>query len=198
MKTHYLFFDTETSGLPKTYKADVTDVDNWPRLVQLAYLVQDNKGNDVDFVSSIVRPDGFRIPVEVTAIHGISHDHAVREGLAIGLVLDDFMNSLDSCEMMVAHNIAFDEKIVGAELVRHLGREPVEFSERPRCCTMKGATDFCALPAKRRGTKFKWPKLHELHQKLFGCGFEGAHDAANDIRATAKCFWELKRRGVIA
>lgn len=35
----YLFIDTETTGLPKEYDAPYTDIDNWPRLVQLAWIV---------------------------------------------------------------------------------------------------------------------------------------------------------------
>ena len=27
----YLFFDTETTGLPKRWNAPVTDLENWPR-----------------------------------------------------------------------------------------------------------------------------------------------------------------------
>ena len=48
------------------------------------------------------------------------------------------------------------------------------------------------------GKPGKWPKLEELHIKLFGCNFEGAHDALDDVRATAKCFFELKRLGMVA
>jgi len=32
-KKMYLFFDTETTGLPRNWKAPVTDLDNWPRMV---------------------------------------------------------------------------------------------------------------------------------------------------------------------
>ena len=41
----YLFFDTETTGLPKNWKAPVTDVNNWPRMVQLAWETYDVQGN---------------------------------------------------------------------------------------------------------------------------------------------------------
>ena len=43
----YLFFDTETTGLPKNYKAPASDLNNWPRLVQLAYHLYDNDGNKI-------------------------------------------------------------------------------------------------------------------------------------------------------
>jgi DNA polymerase-3 subunit epsilon len=63
-----------------------------------------------------------------------------------------------------------------------------------KICTMMKSTSFCKLPAKRG---YKWPKLDELHQTLFGCDFEGAHDAGSDVLATVKCFFELVRLGVI-
>ena len=60
---------------------------------------------------------------------------------------------------------------------------------------MQSSTNYCAIPGFYGN--YKWPTLDELHRKLFNTGFEDAHDASVDINATAKCFWELKRRGVI-
>ena len=59
---------------------------------------------------------------------------------------------------------------------------------------MHGTTDFCKISGPYG---YKWPKLSELHYKLFKKGFDEAHNAAVDINATAKCFWELKRIGKI-
>ena len=60
---------------------------------------------------------------------------------------------------------------------------------------MQASTNYCGLPGKYG---YKWPNLMELHKKLFGHGFEEAHNAAADINATSKCFWELKKLGVIS
>jgi DNA polymerase-3 subunit epsilon len=59
---------------------------------------------------------------------------------------------------------------------------------------MDSTTNFCTLPGPYG---YKWPKLEELHYKLFNTTFTGAHNAAMDIEMTAKCFWELRRRGVM-
>ena len=59
---------------------------------------------------------------------------------------------------------------------------------------MQSTTNFCAIDGPYG---YKWPKLSELHYKLFRTGFEEAHNASVDITATAKCFWELKRLGKI-
>jgi DNA polymerase-3 subunit epsilon len=77
----YLFFDTETTGRPKDYKAPISDVDNWPRLVQLGYLIYDETGDQLSQGEFIVRPDGFLIPEEASNIHGITNEIANSRGL---------------------------------------------------------------------------------------------------------------------
>ena len=94
--------------------------------------------------------------------------------------------------MLVAHNMNFDEKIVGAEFLRIGMHNPIP--EKRKICTMETSTNFCTLSGPYG---YKWPKLAELHEKLFHTGFEEAHNAANDINATAKCFWELNRLAII-
>jgi len=68
----YLFFDTETTGLPLNWKAPVTHVNNWPRMVQLAYLYYDTDGKMIDSGDYIIKPEGFTIPAEVSRIHGFA------------------------------------------------------------------------------------------------------------------------------
>ena len=68
----YLFFDTETTGLPKRWNAPVTDLENWPRLVQLAWIMYDDRGNMLESRDVIVKPEGFTIPPEASRVHGIT------------------------------------------------------------------------------------------------------------------------------
>jgi DNA polymerase III epsilon subunit-like protein len=187
----YLFFDTETTGLPRNWRAPVTDVVNWPRLVQLAFLYYDCDGNILSSGDYIIKPNGFLIPSDAAKIHGISTERANAEGVPLSEVLQLFLELTASAELLVAHNISFDENIMGSELIR--AGMPNPLPSKKRICTMQSSTDFCALKGPYGN---KWPKLSELHQKLFGSGFEEMHNAAHDIRATAKCFWEMKRRGV--
>ena len=95
----------------------------------------------------------------------------------------------------MGHNIEFDVNIVGAEQHR-LGLSFEELASVGQIDSKLEATDFCAIPG-GRGGRFKWPTLTELHEKLFGEGFGDAHDAAYDVAATAKIFFELCRKGVI-
>ncbi|MFA6923243.1 MAG: 3'-5' exonuclease [Bacteroidales bacterium] len=188
----YLFFDTETTGLPRNWKAPITDLNNWPRLVQLAFLFFDKNGSKISGGDFIIKPEGFSIPADASRIHGISTERAIKEGNPLITVLQNFQSLISQAEVLVAHNIRFDEKIVGAEFLR-VGMKNTISSKR-KICTMESTTNFCALDGPYG---YKWPKLSELHYKLFQTGFDEAHNAAIDITATAKCFWELKRKGKI-
>ncbi len=188
----YLFFDTETTGLPRNWKAPITDLDNWPRMIQLAYQLSDGGGTRVSGGDFIIKPAGFTIPAEAARIHGITTERAQKEGEDLLAVLLEFQAAVGRADYLVAHNMSFDEKIVGAEFLRN--NMPDSLPAKRKICTMQSATDYCALPGPYGN---KWPKLSELHDKLFQKGFEEAHNAAADVAATMKCFWELKRLGVI-
>lgn len=188
----YLFFDTETTGLPRNYKAPVNDLKNWPRMIQIAWIFSDREGNRIESNDFIIKPENFKIPKEATNVHGISNEKAINEGKELELVLIKFNNLVEKADTIVAHNIRFDEKIVGAELLRKKIRS--DFGRKNKLCTMCESTNYCKLPGLYG---YKWPKLSELHIKLFGEDFEEAHDASVDINATEKCFWEMKKRGLI-
>ena len=76
----YLFFDTETTGLPKNWKAPVTDLNNWPRMVQIGWILCDSEGNRMATSDFIIKPENFTIPYDASKIHGISTEKAIREG----------------------------------------------------------------------------------------------------------------------
>lgn len=187
-----LFFDTETTGLPRKWNNPVTDVDNWPRMVQLAWIMCDRTGKVIEQRNDIIRPEGYFIPPVVSRIHGITTERALKEGRDLKEVLDDFSAKIDEAEALVGHNISFDESIVGAEFERK--RIMSSLFLKPRLCTMKGAVNYCKLPGKRG---LKPPKLIELHQFLFGTGFDNAHDALADVEATMRCFWRLRELNVM-
>jgi DNA polymerase III epsilon subunit-like protein len=185
-----LFFDTETTGLPLSWKRPYTEVENWPRVIQVAWLLYDLRGELKKSRMAIIYPQGFDIPEEASAIHGINTEMACEKGEFIEDILLEFDADLEGCEEVVAHNIAFDEKVMMAEYCRM--KQETFLMERPRRCTMRSATRFCAIPHAYGRMGYKWPKLSELHIKLFGEDFEGAHDALADIEATARCYWKLK------
>ena len=186
-----LFFDTETTGLPGDWKAPVTQTDNWPRMVQIAWLQYDNRENLIAEANYIIKPNGYTIPGDAADIHGITTEIALEKGSELSSVLSEFSAVIGEAKMLIAHNMDFDEKIVGAEYVR-MGVKSGLF-ETSRFCTMKTTTDLCRIPGYYG---YKWPKLEELHRFLFGSHFKGAHDALVDVKVCAKCYYELVKRGV--
>jgi DNA polymerase-3 subunit epsilon len=188
-----LFFDTETTGLPKSMKASVENVDNWPRMVQLAWHIDYNDDSCTIERDYIIKPEGYTIPDFVASIHGITTERAMDEGVPLLGVLEECRDKIFEVEKLVAHNMDFDKNVLGAEFIRAGFWNFCE--NRPKCCTMKSTTMLCGLKNKRGGPK--WPKLAELHQFLFGCGFESAHNARADVAAGVRCYRELKRRGVL-
>ena len=189
---YYIFFDTETTGVPRDYNAPASNTRNWPRLVQLGWIVTDEEGNVLSQGNEIVKPEGFVIPADAARVHGITTEKAQRDGKPLREVIEAFLKDAKGVKCIVGHNISFDQKVVGAELYR-LGL-PDTISTAKSLCTMQAGTDYCKIPGYYG---YKWPKLQELHYKLFGCDFEDAHDAMADITATKKCFFEMRKRGLI-
>ncbi len=166
----------------------MSDLDNWPRLVQLAWQLHDEKGRLLSNKNYIIRPEGFTIPYNSEKVHGISTKRALEEGHPLQEILQIFREDVAQTKYLVGHNIGFDIHVVGSEFLRTALVMP--FDGKSELDTKDISTNFCALPG-GKGGKFKWPTLTELHQKLFGVGFEDAHDAAYDVDATARCFFGL-------
>ena len=185
----YLIFDTETTGLPQNFSAPITDLENWPRLVQLAWQHHDHTGKLLSSGNFIVKPEGFTIPFNSEKIHGISTKRAHEEGEDLEFVLHEFRKAIDKA--LIGHNVSFDEKIMGAEYIRK--KIPSAIMDKAKIDTKDDGTDFCKIEGARG---YKWPTLTELHWKLFDKGFEDAHDAAADVEATARIFLEMVRLGV--
>ena len=195
-----LFIDSETDGLPD-WRAPSTSKQQ-PHIVQLAALLTDDDGHGKASMNSVVKPDGWEIPPEMTAIHGISQEHALQEGVGIKTVLQDFVDLLGQANLVVAHNVNFDARMIRIQMLRNRGR----FGEWakvwktwPKFDTQARATQFCKLPptekmmaAGRKG--FKTPKLEEALRILCGQEIgEDAHNASHDVKACRQVFFALHR-----
>jgi DNA polymerase III epsilon subunit-like protein len=128
----YLFFDTETTG-----------VTNFPRIVQIGWVLTDENGNELRTHCFIIRPDGFEIPLSATRIHGITTEVAHRSGLEIAAALEAFAKDVMAAESVVAHNVHFDRNVVRDEFSRVNGRDI--FVDRNLYCTMRASTNFCKI-----------------------------------------------------
>lgn len=180
------FFDTETTGLSP----------HSDHVVQLAWAVTDNDGRLINEDCRIIKPSGYEIPWSATRIHGISTEHAQRHGEDLNAVLSRFVADVGQAKLLVAHNISFDLGMLTSAFGRSNLAFPMAGVEQ--VCTMRSSTSWCQLPHASGGRGYKWPKLEELHAKLFGEEFEGAHNALADVRATRRCFFRLIELGVLS
>ncbi len=190
----YLIFDTETTGLPKRFNAPITDTDNWPRCIQIAWQLHDKNGVLIEHQDYLVRPDGFNIPYDAERVHGISTLLAEKQGIDLATVLEHFNEALSKATFLVGQNLEFDLNIMGCEFYRAGVETPLLDLPVLDTCTETTA-ELCQLPG-GKGGRFKLPSLTELHQHLFNVPFAEAHNATADVEATTRCFLELIRLGV--
>ncbi|WP_434037466.1 DNA polymerase III subunit alpha [Formosa sp. 4Alg 33] len=188
----YLIFDTETTGLPKRWDAPISDTDNWPRCIQIAWQLHDELGNCIEHQDYLVKPEGFNIPYDAEKIHGISTELAEEQGISLAEVLEKFNIALNKTKFVVGQNVGFDLNIMGAEFFREgVANQLQELPVLDTCTEL--TAKLCEIPG-GRGGRFKLPTLTELHQFLFNTPFGEAHNATADVEATTRCFFELIRR----
>jgi DNA polymerase III subunit alpha len=114
----FLIFDTETTGLPLSYNAPISDLNNWPRMVQISWQLHELDGKLVEAKNFIIKPEGYTIPFNAEKVHGISTQRAINEGVDLTMVLELFSKAIDKASYLAGHNISFDINIMGAEYIR--------------------------------------------------------------------------------
>ena len=193
-----LAFDTETTGLARW--KDNPGHPAQPDIIQIAAILSDSERIYAEFKALVnpadVHPE-WDMGVEAAAVHGVTREQVELAGIPTQAMNRVMMGLIDRADHVVCHNVDFDKKMFQIALTRSgtLALPALDrFTNKPTYCTMKRATNLCKLPSEKGG--YKWPRLSELYQHLFGEGFEGAHDAMNDIRATVRCYWELRRMGL--
>lgn len=192
-----LFFDTETTGLPD-YRSP-SNAAHQPHLVQLAHILCEDDGAEVESANVIVRPDGWTIPDEVAAIHGITTEIALEKGIPMADAMEAFLMARRRAELRVAHNVIFDDRIMRIAMLRHgLTREEIEALEAARkFCKVQATTHLVNLPPTEKMLaagfdKPKPPKLIECIKHFFGEELDGAHDAMVDVAACRRVYFHLK------
>ena len=186
----YLIVDTETDGLPERFESGASRVDNWPRVVQLAFMLMDTRKRKLSEVDLLVRPEGFEVPEESTKVHGITHDQAMAEGVSIQEALMVFQSFLAMRPLtLVAHNLPFDGNVLAAEGKR--AGIALDFKNGLETAdTMKLAQAHFKLRTR--------PTLTNTYKKLFNKTFDGAHNALVDVKACADVLFALKQQTEIS
>lgn len=191
MEETFIVFDVETTGLPKDYHASPKEVDNWPHIVQFAWIISnDNKITEKSF---IIKPDKYVIPEDSIKIHNITNKDAMENGITIKSVLKEFKEDCDKANYLVAHNASFDKSVILASCYRTKSNSSFLLNKKI-ICTMKTTTDICKLPGKYG---YKYPKLEELYYYLFNKKPSILlHNALNDTLITLDCYQELCKRNI--
>ena len=219
----FLLFDTETTGLfhtkdkPKEGIIKARDPmkypEDYPRVFQLAFILINQEGKILDQFSSFIKPDGWNIPKERSdpdkpnfwEEYGYTDELCEREGVPAIEAFTKFSEAVSKADYLVAHNLGFDRLVMLAELARY--KIKVNRKTKPGLlCTMLSSIDFVEAKHSAENiakwdflrNKFKYPKLEELHEKLFSYGFDGAHDALNDVKAMFKCMTALFHLGIMS
>jgi len=205
-----LIFDTETTGLPKTRIICQETLNKWPHIVQFSFAIYDTDTNSLESTNdSIIKlQDNLQIPEDSTKIHGITNEISREKGTTVEYVLEQFFAHLSGVDMLVGHNVSFDINMCNVELLRIIydNSKTTEAVSNAKSylhllvnfkniyCTMQESIDLCAIKRlKRSGEEYnKFPKLSELHEKLFGTTPKNLHNSLIDILITLRCFMQLK------
>lgn len=198
----YLIFDTETTGLPGAMTGEDglthSSSNDYPKPVEIAWAVFDEAGNEISTCCRFIRPEGFTLPERAARINSLSTEFLLENGCDEVEVLNLLLSDIWTCDVLVAHNIEYDfETLCGRLQDRQMTDGLRLLHSKPLRDTMYESMQWCAIPDPRTGG-IKRPRLSELHRKLFRTDFENAHDALGDVKATARCFFELLRRGIVA
>lgn len=188
-----LFFDTETTGLPKKNQHE----DMQPHVVQLAATLTDDAGRIMSQINHIIKPEGWDIPKEASDVHGITMDVAMKYGISRQAVLMMFSNLVKRSDLLIAHNAEFDLKMLNLQYKRQGLQSPL--FDKEVYCTADNSTDILKIPPTQRmkdwghGDKFKRPTLQEAH--IFFCSHwnsAAAHNAMYDVEACMAVYFKLK------
>lgn len=191
----YLFFDTETTGLID-FNSNLS-APHQPRVTQLSAILTNEEGQHLAEMNVRIKPDGWTVPEEITALNGTTTELCEREGIPMLQALAMFNAMKAACKARVAHNISFDKQMLAREALAYAVEHNSDGLQS--LCTMQMSKPICQLPpsdkmmaAGIRG--FKSPNLQEAHVHFFGEKFEGAHDALADVRACKAIFFKMKER----
>lgn len=191
------FYDTETSGLPKFGMP--SEHPDQPHIVQLAAALVDMHSREiVASLDLIVRPDGWTIPNEVAAVHGITTEHAVAVGVPESLALSMFLE-LWRGRTRIAHNEQFDARIV--RIAQHrageLEADLEAWKNGAAECTARLATPIVKAPPTAKmlaagRTHYKSANLGEAVQFFTGKPLENAHSAMADVLGCMAVYFAIQ------
>lgn len=186
-----LFIDTETTGLPARWHRPYAEEWEWPHIAQVAWQIYTPEGRLLKADQAYLQVPAGRLTAQSVAIHGLTAEFLLAQGQEPATVLRRLLADVEQYQpRVIGHFLQLDFHVTGAALLR--AGLPNPLPGQPQFCTMQVSR------AARPEGPGRPLRLHELHELLFGEPLERLHDAAVDAAATARCFFELRRRGIIS
>lgn len=190
-----LVFDTETTGLPESRNTSILETEKWPYIVQISWVMYDTESGDYVIADHII-DCGVDIPQESVNIHGISKKISERKGEKLWDIMNKFDEALIQCDIVIGHNISFDKRVYMVEAIRNKRKQYFTRNgvRKPEYCTMKKSKEFCNIvkTSSKGETYLKYPRLSELHDKMFGFIPKGTHDSMADVLICLRCYGMLE------
>lgn len=192
-----LVFDTETTGLPLEKNASIYNLNLWPHIVQLSYILFDTEKNKIliehDWIIKL--SEQVKISKESTQLHKITFEKTQKEGVSLDHALDCFDICFQNADVIVGHNLRFDKNMIMVESMRNYRISSFKSSNKQEYCTMKNSVDICKIlkrsKIKPREKFYKYPTQSELHNKLFKTIPKGVHNSWVDILICLRCYYYL-------
>jgi DNA polymerase III epsilon subunit-like protein len=187
---NYIAFDFETSGLPKGRRVSKVTPENLKnfdscRAVSLSAARFSSRGRLINTFDAIIKPADFHIGEDSTAIHGITHERAMKEGRPFTEVFWDFMDFIGPrTKTLVAHNAQFDMSVLQSEMIRN-GIPLTQLDDWVVRCTLEMYRERFLSPI----------KLTNLYKDIFGEAFDNAHNSLADSIACGKVYPYLLGQG---
>ena len=192
VKDHLLFVDTETSGIPRDWSKPYSTRGNWPHIAQLAWVVYTREGVEVKAENHYILPNDYDHDPDPAAgsVHGLTSEFLQKHGESRHAVMQALHRDLTQYQpQVVAHFMQLDYHMVGVGFHRAGLTNPM--LGLPMFCTMRATGPLL------RHSSQGFLRLGELHQRLFKEPQPREHDALADAYATARCFFEMQRQGII-
>jgi len=200
-----LIFDVETTGLlPKIIKKE--DIEKYPYIIQLSYILFDKETNMIEekFDNYIIIKRSVKVPRIVTELTGITKEKCLT-GVTINTGLEKIYSAMRKSDVIVAHNIDFDSRMLLIELERNNimlnemnkgGLKIGDEIDNKNYCTMMNGRGLCNIKALSKNGKeyIKWPKLIELYRKLFNNEVENLHNSLVDALVCLRCYLKMREK----
>lgn len=187
----YLIFDVSALAQKADFKANFTETQAWPRLMHISWIVLDKDYKPIEDCDFIAQPVDFEFDEKSMKKAIIDEEDIQKKSKPLEEILDKLYESVEKAEYIFAHNLNYNENIVGAEFIRQ--KKSINLFKKRRFCLMEEGTYYCKL--KGFGGKYKYPTLPELHAKCFGTAFSPVGNARADVIAATRCFIKMMKLG---